>query len=122
MSLLLQSFGFKHGTPRDTDMLFDVRCLPNPYWDPNLRGLTGRDATVQAYLGKSDEVTAMCDSLATFLERWVPRFEEENRVYLSVSVGCTGGRHRSVYVVEALAERLRARYPLLLVRHRDLAL
>lgn len=121
MSLLLQSFGFKHGTPRDTDMLFDVRCLPNPYWNPALRGLTGKDPAVRDFLAQSDVVNDMCTCVGEFLERWVPRFEAENRVYLSVSVGCTGGRHRSVFVIETLAERLRERYPYLLVRHRDLA-
>ena len=120
MSLLLQSFGFKHGTPRDTDLMFDVRCLPNPYWNPALRGLTGKDDAVRTFLGASNDVLAMCRSLTEFLERWIPCFEQENRVYLSVSIGCTGGRHRSVYVVETLAERLRVHYPYLLVRHRDL--
>ena len=120
MSLLLQSFGFKHGAPKDTDMLFDVRCLPNPYWDAELRDLTGRDAQVRAFLGGSEQVQAMVSSLADFLTLWVPCFEEENRAYLSVAVGCTGGRHRSVYVVDELARRLEPVHSKLKVRHREL--
>lgn len=122
MSLLLQSFGFKHGAPSDADMQFDVRCLPNPYWVPELRALTGRDDAVRAFLGANDDVRAMIGDLEAFLARWLPGFEEENRAYLTVSVGCTGGRHRSVYIVEVLAERLRAAHANLLVRHRELNL
>ena len=118
---LIQSFGFKNGAPRDADMMFDVRFLPNPYWEPELRGLSGRDQAVANYLEASDEVEAMLQDTAAFLLRWIPCFERENRAYLTVAVGCTGGRHRSVFVVERLALRLREQYPALLVRHRDLA-
>jgi UPF0042 nucleotide-binding protein len=120
MSVLLQSFGFKYGAPHDVDMQFDVRCLPNPYWVEELRSSSGRDADVQAFLDGSEEVGAMVEQLSDFLARWIPSFAHENRAYLTVAVGCTGGRHRSVYVVEALAARLRSRYPHLLVRHREL--
>lgn len=120
LSLLLQSFGFKNGAPRDADMVFDVRFLPNPYWEPELRGLSGRDAAIVRYLEASDEVTGMSEDMSAFLLRWIPCFEREHRAYLTVAVGCTGGRHRSVYMVERLAERLREEYQSLLVRHRDL--
>lgn len=120
LSLLLQSFGFKNGAPRDADMVFDVRCLPNPYWEPELRGLSGRDEAVVRFLQSSEQARAICDDLSDFLGRWIPCFERENRAYLTVAIGCTGGRHRSVFVVERLAERLRGRHPGLMVRHREL--
>lgn len=120
LSLLLQSFGFKHGTPRGVDMLFDVRCLPNPYWERDLRGLSGRDDAVVAYLGAIPLVREMCDDVSRYLARWIPCFEAEKRAYLTVAVGCTGGRHRSVYVVEHLAQVLRESHPGLIVRHREL--
>lgn len=120
LSLLVESFGFKHGSPRDADMVFDVRCLPNPFWKPDLRGLTGRDAAVVSFLAESGLVQDMCQDLHGYLARWIPRFEQENRAYLTVAVGCTGGRHRSVYVVDYLARHLREAYPRLMVRHREL--
>lgn len=120
LSLLLQSFGFKYGAPRDADMMFDVRCLPNPYWEAGLRGLSGRDQAVVNYLELSPEVQAMSDDLQGFLERWIPRFARENRAYLSVAIGCTGGHHRSVYIIEHLARYFSASYPGLIVRHREL--
>ena len=120
MSVILQSFGFKHGTPRDSNMLFDVRCLPNPYWQPELRGLTGLDNKVSDYLRSKPEVMEMLASLEQFLRPWIPRFEEENRAYLAISIGCTGGQHRSVFLVQALADRFRKDYPDLIVRHREL--
>lgn len=119
VSLLLQSFGFKHGMVHDADMLFDVRCLPNPYWVPRLRGLTGHDAAVQEYLATQPTVNEMVDSIAGFLGKWIPEFESENRSYLTVAVGCTGGKHRSVYVAEQLAEHFRGQRDAVLVRHRD---
>lgn len=121
LSLLLQSFAFKHGSPRDADMVFDVRCLPNPYWERELRGQSGRDDAVVAFLAASPLVRDMCEDLHAYLARWIPRFEQENRAYLTVAVGCTGGRHRSVYVVDYLARALRETYPDLMVRHRELA-
>lgn len=121
LSLEFQSFGYKHGIPQDTDLVFDARCLPNPYWVPRLRPLTGRDAEVVEYLQAQSVATEMVDALRFFLETWIPRFEAENRAYLTVAIGCTGGRHRSVYLVEALAEYFRAQRDSVLVRHRELA-
>jgi len=121
LSVLLQSFGFKRGTPRDADMVFDVRCLPNPYWEPSLRALSGRDGAVCEYLEASPLVCRMRDDLLAFLTDWLPHFERENRAYVSVAIGCTGGRHRSVYLVEWLAGRIGGDYPGLIVRHRELA-
>lgn len=121
LTLQLRSFGFKYGPPRNADTVFDVRCLPNPYWERRLRELTGRDAEVQTFLTADPNVRQMCDDIAAYLTRWLPRFEAENRAYFSVAVGCTGGRHRSVFVVETLAERLRERWPHLIVRHQQLS-
>ena len=106
LSILLESFGFKHGLPADADFVFDVRCLPNPYWEPGLRLLTGRDRPVKEFLGKQPQVQAMVDDIAAFLKRWIPRYKESQRAYLTVAIGCTGGRHRSVHVAEAVAARL----------------
>ena len=106
LSILLESFGFKHGLPADADFVFDVRCLPNPYWEPELRSLTGRDRPVREYLEKQPQVQAMVDDIAVFLQRWIPRYKESQRAYLTVAIGCTGGQHRSVHVAEAVAERL----------------
>ncbi len=106
LSILLESFGFKRGLPADADFVFDVRCLPNPYWEPELRSLTGLDRPVREYFEKQPQVRAMVDDIAEFLHRWVPRFKDSQRAYLTVAIGCTGGRHRSVYVAEAIAERL----------------
>ncbi|MYF69971.1 MAG: RNase adapter RapZ [Proteobacteria bacterium] len=106
LSILLESFGFKHGLPADADFVFDVRCLPNPYWEPGLRPLTGRDRPVKEFLGKQPQVQAMVDDIAAFLKRWIPRYKESQRAYLTVAIGCTGGRHRSVHVAEAVAARL----------------
>ena len=106
LSILLESFGFKHGLPADADFVFDVRCLPNPYWEPELRALTGRDRPVREYLGKQPQVQAMVDDIAEFLQRWIPRYKKTQRAYLTVAIGCTGGQHRSVHVAEAVAERL----------------
>jgi UPF0042 nucleotide-binding protein len=120
LSLLFQSFGYKHGVPPDADMVFDSRCLPNPHWVPRLRPLTGRDAAVMEFLESQPVVTQMVQELESLLEVWVPRFEAENRPYLSIAIGCTGGQHRSVYLVERLAEHFRARREGVLVRHREL--
>ena len=106
LSILLESFGFKHGLPADADFVFDVRCLPNPYWEPELRPLTGRDRLVREFLEKEPQVQAMVDDITAFLQRWIPRYRETQRAYLTVAIGCTGGQHRSVHVAEAVAERL----------------
>lgn len=120
VSLLLQSFGFKYGVPEAVDFVFDVRCLPNPHWEEDLRGASGRDSEVAAFLEKSPETGKMLHDIGDFLAAWLPAFARENRAYVTVAIGCTGGRHRSVYLVERLAERLRKDYPRILVRHTEL--
>lgn len=106
LTIILQSFGFKHGIPNDSDFMFDVRCLPNPYWQSNLRNLSGNDTAVINYLGSYSEVDRMITSIIEFMQKWIPLFEEENRSYLTISIGCTGGHHRSVYCVNQLAHEL----------------
>ena len=120
LSLLFQSFGYKFGIPQDTDLVFDARCLPNPHWVPSLRPLSGLDQAVKDYLLSEAMVTDMVESLRVFLDDWIPRFEAENRSYLTISVGCTGGRHRSVFVTEALGDYFKSERDAVLVRHRDL--
>jgi len=120
MTTLFQSFGFKHGVPLDADLVFDVRCLPNPHYDPQLRPLTGKDGKVIEFLQSDPAVAQMLDDIITFLDTWLPCFVRDNRSYLTVAIGCTGGRHRSVYFVEALARRFQASMPVI-VRHRELA-
>jgi len=120
LTLLFESFGFKHGLPSMADLVFDVRCLPNPFWEPSLRGLTGRDLEVREFLRRQPLVDEMVDSIQTYLEQWVPRFEADNRAYLTVNIGCTGGQHRSVYVVEKLAELFRSSRDDVIARHREL--
>ncbi|MES0872593.1 RNase adapter RapZ [Sinimarinibacterium thermocellulolyticum] len=116
----LESFGFRNGLPDSADFVFDVRCLPNPHWEPTLRKLSGRDAAVAAWFEHHPEVQRMIRDLRDFLERWLPAFRKQDRAYLTIAIGCTGGQHRSVYVVERLAEALRANYEQLSVRHREL--
>ncbi|MDH5301152.1 MAG: RNase adapter RapZ [Gammaproteobacteria bacterium] len=119
MSIMFQSFGFKHGVPVDADLVFDVRCLPNPYWDPELRSFNGLQQPIKDFLEKHDDVQQMYDDIRTFLERWIPTFEAGSRTYLTIAIGCTGGHHRSVY----MTERLRAHFAprgLVLSRNRDL--
>ena len=119
LTLVFESFAFKHGVPLDADYVFDVRVLPNPYYIRELRPLTGRDAPVASYLEGQPEVAAMIEQIETFLARWLPAFEEDQRSYLTVALGCTGGQHRSVYAVETLARRFEGRHATL-VRHREL--
>ncbi len=121
LSILVQSFGFKHGLPADTDYIFDVRCLPNPHWEIELESLTGRDKPVIGYLESFDEVNSMAQSINDFLQTWIPYFKEENRSYMTISIGCTGGRHRSVYLVEKIASELQKSKYNASVHHRDLA-
>jgi UPF0042 nucleotide-binding protein len=120
LTLLFQSFGFKHGIPLDADFVFDVRCLPNPYYDPLLRPLTGKDVAIAAFLEKEPGVQRMSDDIRTFVENWLPAFVGDNRSYLTIALGCTGGQHRSVYFAEKLAAYFRARQHQVLVRHREL--
>jgi UPF0042 nucleotide-binding protein len=120
MNVLLQSFGFKHGTPHGTDFIFDVRCLPNPYWSPHLRPLTGLDKPVADFLAEQTLVVQMIDQISDFFLNWTPVFEAENRSYLTVSIGCTGGRHRSVFVTESVMERLSKKIDHISVKHREI--
>ena len=122
LSLLLQSFGFKNGVPLDSDFVFDVRCLPNPHWEPRLRASTGADRQVIEYLEASEDVERMFESIRDFLERWLPAFQAENRAYMTVSIGCTGGQHRSVYLAHRLARHFRDRIEQASIRHRELQL
>jgi UPF0042 nucleotide-binding protein len=121
LSLLFQSFGYKHGVPSDVDFVFDVRCLPNPHWDAKLRAQSGLDVAVVEFLEQQPVVREMFDNIRDFLERWIPNFEAERRTYLTVAVGCTGGQHRSVYLVERLASHFRSRHNKVLTRHRELS-
>ena len=120
LTLLFQSFGFKNGIPLDADFVFDVRCLPNPHYDPVLRPLTGRDAAVAEFLENIPEVKKMSDDIRNFIEVWLPSFVADNRSYLTVALGCTGGQHRSVYLVEKLARHFKTKQQVLL-RHRELS-
>ncbi len=120
MALTFYSFGFKHGVPVDTDFVFDVRCLPNPHWDPKLRALTGLDVEVQLFLAKQSAVNDMYQSIESFLERWLPSFHADNRSYMTVAIGCTGGQHRSVYMAKRLADHFAESEFDVLLRHREL--
>jgi UPF0042 nucleotide-binding protein len=120
MMLSIESFGFKHGPPRHADFIFDVRCLPNPYWDKTICHLNGLDEKVVQFLEKEPEVHKMCDDIAQFLDNWLPAFERDNRSYLTIAVGCTGGHHRSVYIAHRLGEWFRKKIPKVQVQHRDL--
>jgi len=120
LTLLFESFGFKHGLPLDADLVFDVRCLPNPHYDPALRPLTGLDREVIDFLDAQGEVGRMLDDIHRFVADWLPAYIRDNRSYLTVALGCTGGQHRSVYFAEALAARFRDGVRVL-VRHRALA-
>lgn len=121
LSLLFQSFGFKHGIPMDADFVFDARCLPNPHWEPSLRSLTGKDQKVIDFLLADELVAQFFTDVTDFLRRWVPRFDEDNRSYLTVAIGCTGGQHRSVYIVEQLAAHLSSANYDVLTSHRELS-
>lgn len=118
LTLIFQSFGFKHGLPLDADFVFDARCLPNPYYDPSLRPLTGRDQPVIAFLEAEAAAQALYQDVAGFLGHWIPAFDHDNRSYLTVGIGCTGGQHRSVWLTEKLAARF-APERQVLVRHRE---
>jgi len=120
LTMLFESFGYKAGIPLDADLVFDVRCLPNPHYDPRLRGLTGHDPAVVEFLQCDAQVEKMFVDIRAFIEAWLPAYVRDNRSYMTVALGCTGGRHRSVYLVERLAAHFRDRVPAL-VRHRELA-
>lgn len=120
IAILFQSFGFKHGVPVDADYVFDVRNLPNPYWDPALRVYTGKDEAIIKFLEKEQIVQDMQNDISQFIHRWLPSFVEANRSYLTVAIGCTGGQHRSVYLVEQLAKIFKQHDGLVQIRHREL--
>lgn len=120
LTLSFESFAFKQGMPADADLVFDVRCLPNPFYEPQLKQLTGLDRPVIEYLGAIPAVGEMIDDIEGFVRRWLPAYAADSRSYLTVAIGCTGGQHRSVYCVQELARRLRPAHPAL-VRHRALA-
>ncbi len=119
LTLLLESFGFKHGVPLDADLVFDVRCLANPHYEPGLQPLTGRDLPVVSFLEKAPGVERMYGDIHRFVATWLPDYARDNRNYLTVAIGCTGGRHRSVYLVERLA-RAFAPDQQVQIRHREL--
>ena len=120
LSLMFESFGYKHGIPGDADFVFDVRSLPNPHWETALRKLTGRDAAVIEYLAGFASVRSMIADLTAFLEKRLSEFSQANRSYLTIAIGCTGGQHRSVYIAEQLAEHFRKAHPQVLTRHDSL--
>ena len=120
LSLQFMSFGYKNGIPKDADFVFDLRCLPNPYWKKDLRKYCGVDQPVIDFLSKQKNVNRMLEDLERFLESWIPQFEADNRSYLSIAFGCTGGHHRSVFIAEQLAEKFRAQKKQVIIRHRDI--
>ena len=125
-TLVLQSFGYKFGAPLDADMVFDMRCLPNPHWEPTLREFTGLDAPVREFLERQDDVQRLFDDICRFLDTWLPRFAASDRSQVTVGIGCTGGRHRSVYMAHRLGDYFKAQLGdgetgRVLVRHRQLS-
>ena len=118
LNVTLQSFGYKHGVPLDADIVFDVRCLPNPHYEPGLASLTGRDEPVVKFLQTFPQVERMIHDIYTFVSTWLPEYRGDNRNYLTIAVGCTGGQHRSVYIVERLHSMLASAHTM--VRHREL--
>ena len=119
LSIMIESFGYKNGLPANADFVFDVRCLPNPYWEPQLRPLSGKDAPVRAFLDSAPTVQRMVDDIVAFLEEWIPRYQDFQRSYLTVAIGCTGGMHRSVYVAEAVAKRLAGKHKNIRSHHNE---
>lgn len=120
LSVLVESFGFKYGIPADADFVFDLRCLPNPYWTLKLRGLTGLDKEVYEFLNAQESFTLMFDDIRAFLNRWIPHYKDAKRGYLTVAIGCTGGQHRSVCLTEQLVAELRKTHDHVLIRHNSL--
>lgn len=121
LSILIQSFGYKFGIPQDSDFVFDVRCLPNPYWQPELRPYSGLDQEIANFLQDRPETTQILAYLEFFLDKWVPCFASSNRSYMTISIGCTGGRHRSVYIAEKLLDYLSKQGKNIQMRHRELS-
>ena len=120
LSVLIESFGYKNGIPADADFVFDLRTLPNPYWNIELRNLTGLDEPVREFLDAIPSFVTMHADILSFLDRWIPEYRVAHRAYLTVAIGCTGGQHRSVYMTEKLAAALRARHDPVLTRHNDI--
>jgi UPF0042 nucleotide-binding protein len=121
MTILFESFGFKQRIPNGSDFVFDVRCLPNPYWKTELRTQTGHDSGVITFLESQVDVASMLADIIGYLTRWIPKFEANNRSYLTVSIGCTGGQHRSVYIANRLHEHFSQQYNFVQVMHKELA-
>ena len=120
-AFLVESFGFKRGMPVDADLVFDARCLPNPYWKPELRDHSGLEQPVIDYLAAQPEVEEMYQDILAYLEKWLPRFAASNRAYVTIAIGCTGGHHRSVYLANRLSQALKDSLKNVQVRHRDLS-
>ncbi|MCO2322995.1 RNase adaptor protein RapZ, partial [Pseudomonas aeruginosa] len=120
-AFLVESFGFKRGMPVDADLVFDVRCLPNPYWKPELRDHSGLEPEVREYLAAQPDVEEMYQDIVGYLNKWFPRFAASNRSYVTVAIGCTGGHHRSVYLAERIGAALRDSLKNVQIRHRDLS-
>lgn len=120
MSLLFSSFGFKRGLPTDADLVFDVRCLPNPYWNPELRAFSGKQQEIIDFLGSQPEVAEMYQDIEVYLSKWLPSYSDSSRSYLTVAIGCTGGRHRSVYIADKLYQHFQKQLDNVQVFHRDL--
>ncbi len=120
MALQFLSFGFKHGLPGDMDMMFDMRCLPNPHWEIELRPLTGKDQAVADFLNQHDSFNKMFEDIKQYVEQWLPCFEDNNRNYLTIAIGCTGGQHRSVYMVEKLTQYFKQQRDSVISRHKEL--
>ncbi len=118
--LLFESFGFKHGVPREADFVFDVRCLPNPYWDESIRHLSGLDEGVIEFLSQKTDAEEMVEDIASFVGKWLARFQADNRSYLTIAIGCTGGRHRSVYTAQQLRKHFTKKGINVQIQHRDL--
>lgn len=120
MAILVESFGFKNGIPKDADVVFDVRCLPNPHWITHLRHHTGLEQEVQDFLARHESVKEMINDIITYLDKWLPRFAANNRSYMTVAIGCTGGQHRSVYITEQITTHLLEHFSNVQSRHREL--
>lgn len=120
LALLFQSFGFKHGVPSDADYVFDVRCLPNPYWDPKLRSYSGLDKPVYDFLSSQEDTQQMKNDIIAYLEKWLPKFQDSNRSYMTVAIGCTGGQHRSVFMCQELGNHFKQYFANIQIRHKEL--
>lgn len=120
MAILFESFGFKHGIPVNSELVFDARCLPNPYWDTSLRQLTGRDTAIETFLQKEEIVKEFLDDICQYLEKWLKHYQAGNKSYMTIAIGCTGGQHRSVYITEKLFQYFQNKHANIQIRHREL--